>query len=849
MSSQDALALNLAPHVLPLRAGWSVWREIRVKSAGFPAVQLLQLATPTAVAAVNAFLAQEETLVAARERTINIGIHLLQETDGRVRKALLQALKQIRGGRLPESVSAGDSFTDVISELRCLSASCEDLRQKAIRQIVGDGAIAAEALRALAGEDRFREAVALQNRAALVGGLASLARRPVGATDAKTREHERLAASYLQRYCVKNDTIGFFGPVGWARFVERDEHIQLRPGPTLVDGRTRAYFEYWCIDRLAEKFAEDPDIRPFLAPRCMPFIRLDGNILKCPVDRSVEVAAEVAQLIALCDGQRNAQVIARDLVAVDDVALSSDEEVYDLLSDLVAQGVILWTLDIPTSQPYPERYLKWALEQLPETSGRSRALSMLAELEQVRQAVATACGDASQVEHRISELEEVYSRVVGAPASRRPGETYAARGLVYVDCCRDMQLELGAGFLERLGPPLALLLHSARWFTFTVASCYRQQLTDLYLSLRDATGSTAVDYLRFWQHAEGLFNAQQHEKSSIVRGVSSELASQWGRLLEIEPGARRVEHGVADLWERVTDCFAAPHPGWPGARYHSPDILVAAPGLDAFQRGDYIPVIGELHVGANTLTPLFALQQHPRPDDLLRARIVDLPMPGVVPVESKISTTRADHLSLAAHDISLEIGSGRSWRPREQTLRIADLVIELINAHLIVRTHDGRKTFDIIAFLEQYLMFACLGHFAVLPRARHMPRVSLDGVVFHRETWLFRPDELPFARLRAGPDRFIEARRWACQHKLPRHVFVKVPEEPKPYFVDFASPISVELFAKVARQGSSISVSEMLPAVDELWLLDAAGSFYVSELRVAAVDPQPWSAPRPSNKN
>jgi hypothetical protein len=38
---------------------------------------------------------------------------------------------------------------------------------------------------------------------------------PGSARRAKDRKREVVVASYLQRYCLKNDTIGVFGPVGW----------------------------------------------------------------------------------------------------------------------------------------------------------------------------------------------------------------------------------------------------------------------------------------------------------------------------------------------------------------------------------------------------------------------------------------------------------------------------------------------------------------------------------------------------------------------------------------------------------------------------------------------------------
>jgi hypothetical protein len=74
-------------------------------------------------------------------------------------------------------------------------------------------------------------------------------------------------------------------------------------------------------------------------------------------------------------------------------------------------------------------------------------------------------------------------------------------------------------------------------------------------------------------------------------------------------------------------------------------------------------------------------------------------------------------------------------------------------------------------------------------------------------------------------------------------VFVTSPLEPKPLFVDFASPIGVRIFAKIARRASadpagerSLTITEMLPGPNELWLPDAEGDRYTCELRMVAVD-------------
>ena len=68
---------------------------------------------------------------------------------------------------------------------------------------------------------------------------------------------------------------------------------------------------------------------------------------------------------------------------------------------------------------------------------------------------------------------------------------------------------------------------------------------------------------------------------------------------------------------------------------------------------------------------------------------------------------------------------------------------------------------------------------------------------------------------------------------------MRSPEEVKPVYVDWSAPVLVEMLARLSRQAAWLSLSEMLPGPDELWLRDAAGASYVCELRCIAVDPHP----------
>jgi hypothetical protein len=78
---------------------------------------------------------------------------------------------------------------------------------------------------------------------------------------------------------------------------------------------------------------------------------------------------------------------------------------------------------------------------------------------------------------------------------------------------------------------------------------------------------------------------------------------------------------------------------------------------------------------------------------------------------------------------------------------------------------------------------------------------------------------------------------------MPRFVFVKAPLEPKPFYVDFCSPVYVNIMAKAMRrtteragEAARVRVTEMLPGIDQVWLPDRARNRYTSELRIVAVD-------------
>ena len=395
-----------------------------------------------------------------------------------------------------------------------------------------------------------------------------------------------------------------------------------------------------------------------------------------------------------------------------------------------------------------------------------------------------------------------------------------------------------------MGEPLSLLLQSAKWLTYAVAEAYRQAFAKLFDKMTRESGASEVEFNQFWSASrEMLFD----EKESLVKPLASEFQQRWAALLDVPEDERRVEYSCATLRRRVEAAFRAPRAGWLSARYHNPDVMIAAPDADAVRRGDYLFVMGELHIAANAIgVPLF-MEQHESPEEFFKAFDSDMPESRLMPLVPKYWPAITSRLMLSLdtpRDYRLEMTPGPYTISPERIITSGQLVVtRTATGQLVVRTRDGRVSFDVVEAFANVLAGEVANHFKPLPPAGHSPRVSFDRLVVCRETWRFPASDVWFAFEKEPAERFAEARRWAGAHELPRFVFVKAAVEMKPFYVDLASPVYVESLAKVIRRcvdhglgEDAVVVSEMLPGPGESWLSDAAGARYSCELRMVALD-------------
>jgi hypothetical protein len=719
----------------------------------------------------------------------------------------------------------------------------------ATRQVL-DGAASraatrqAELLSRIARRADFQEAVSWQNPDLVEPMIITLGRMGPGApNNQRLRKRQRIVAKYWARYCAKNETIGFFGPASWFDLRADGEPLRMEPGPALVR-RGGLFLEPWAIDALAAALSNDPEVRPWVAPRLHPTVYLSGNRART-FGGQVELDEGEARLLALVDGHR----IPADIAAG---CGTEPAQVHQALNQLAARGLVIWDLEPPMIQ-HAERELRERLEAIGDATVRDRATGQLDRLEAARDALANY-GDADDLRRRNERLEREFTRLTGVDPARRPGQTYGGRRLTYVECARDLTLSFGPQLLQSCAEPLALLLISARWFVHELA----QRTRAVLLAAFDAMGVEAVDFTKLgFSCADKIFIPGNRVVDDMIR----EFAASWRAILGLDTDAREVRHASDALRGQVEDSFGAAYPNWKSAQIHSVDLLIAARDADAFARGEFQPVIGELHMSYCPFEIPFCSWAHPDIDEL-RTMLATIVPDGRVMLSPAKNYPRTTARTYPFHN------DARTWwlctspyPPRGAGRHIAQagLVARRDGDRLVAGLPGAAEQFDVMDITGAWLMWELLDVFKqVASGHEHTPRTVVDNVVVFRETWQFPIADLDWAYTRGEAELFVAARRWLRDRGLPETVFASISSEPKPVFADFRSEVQVAILAQLLRAGAkaaeastaganpagtktagaSVAFSEMLPGPGQSWLTDAAGQPYTCELRLVFADGQ-----------
>jgi hypothetical protein len=752
-------------HLIPLPGTeWSAWRDVLVRSAGFPAAGLDRFSAPDCAAVADAVL------------------------DGRAANA----------------------------DLAAAYADTTDLATKALADIAGDAL--------------FREAVLWQNPSLrhyldAVGSAPVPGEGQAGGGNSRARQRKRVREDtlvrYWQRYCGKNDTIGFFGPVTWARLRADGPAVQLRCGDQLVRSR-RTDYEFWVLDTYVELLAADPVVRPWLPVGRHADHTLSGRLLLRPSQEPVELTAAEADLVARADGRTPA------------IRLAGGAEGLPALESLAARDALWWGVDMPYN-PRAEQVLRATLAAIPDPAARARAEAGLARLDTARDEVSAAAGDAGRLADALARLEAEFTALTGQASERRSGTMYAGRRLCFEDTVRDLDVTFGGPLLEALAEPLGqVLLPAARWLSGAVATAFDRAFAELYTSLSPAGGT--VPFSQFWDAAQGLFKG-----AGPVDAVADELTQRWRALFgldQAEPGTPRVTVEPAEAAGRAAELFPRCRPGWRAARIHSPDLHICASSAEAMNRGEFFAVLGELHAGWPTLDCALFTDRHPDPASLVAAAAEDIgpQFRPLYPTWWPRYTARIAPV-LGETDYQLAFAHAPGGDPA-RLVPVTSLSVTDRNGVLTAVHVDGRSwpVFDVFGLLVAWAGIEALKRVSAGP---HTPRITVGKLVVTRETWRTTVGASGLTVAGRLPE-YLAARRLRRELGLPEKVFASIGTEVKPVYVDWTSPRYVSSLCTMLRGNDddvAIAFSELLPSPDEAWLPDASGRSYFSELRIQFVDP------------
>lgn len=688
-------------------------------------------------------------------------------------------------------------------------------------------------LQSIASQDDFLRAVTWQNHR-----LVDTAIRPFLRWDAakdernyRQRQREELIASYWQRYCVKNDTIGFFGPSGWGTLGDCSR-TRFAPGERVLRS-SEIFFEAWAIDQLVGVIEQLPHMHEWLMPRRLSFIKLDGNGVVERSDRREMLSPEHAGVLRLCDGATPAHDIA--ILANLDLPV-----VLEVLENLQARHWIAWNLELPVS-PWPERDLRRFLDGVGDDKARRQAVEWLDSLEAARDQLRDS-SDAGTLAAALTAMDELFESITGVVSTRNEGRTSAGRTLAYQDAARDIDIVLGDDLVAAMRP-LKLLSGAARWYCSRLGEAARDALRDVY-GRAVAHHGRPVDLSTIWFAS---LRALHRSIEASTQQIDDEFAEKWAAIIPVSADTREVSYRYEDLLPLVEEAFAAPGPGWAEARYFCPDVMVSAADLNALHTGDFMLVLGEVHMAINTMGTNMFVTQHPDKADLLSAVDEDFPQPRlllVLPKESPPGLTVRTHPALIRDsDFLVEVTHHTVAANHPGLVRSRDIDVVEIDGEVVARLPGG-EMLELIDVFAEMLTSTVVNRFRPFADRPHMPRVRIDQLVVSRESWRFNPADLDFAADKDEAGRFVRTREWAAALGLPQYVFVKASATEKPIYVDFTSPVYVNTLAKLIRRAredegpaaKTITVVEMLPTHDDLWLSDHEGHTYTSELRLTWVD-------------
>jgi hypothetical protein len=422
-------------------------------------------------------------------------------------------------------------------------------------------------LRGVAQDPLFREAVTWQNPAAFDNAVAKVAAGSP-AKPSQARRRDEVVASYWQRYCAKNDTIGFFGPLAWGQFADVGPRLEVRSGA--LERERAVHLEAWGVQALADTI--DPELKVPVGPR---------------PERDLRAALEAHPDAAV--RRRGLEALDRFAAARDTLADAPAEALREALGHLDATFVDL-TGRAPVRNP-----------------GRAYGARTLAYVDSMRDLEvtlgATLVSDVSPALHALFEASRWYCGRVHAIGRSVIEQSLPAGGR--------------GPFAPVLGRVMRTLMQLPAELTEVNAEL-RQRLATL-LSDPDPTTVAARAVAAFADHQPAWRTAAFHSvdlQLAARDGAAANAGDYLAVVGDIHPGANPLLQGLFAHRHPCPDALRAQRAAAVGARV--PFLLPPfAPGLGSDARGMPVSAEDDIHIAVMPDTRARAPRRTWLPDRLL----------------------------------------------------------------------------------------------------------------------------------------------------------------------------------------------------------------------------------------
>ncbi|MEJ8651931.1 lantibiotic dehydratase [Streptomyces sp. MS1.AVA.3] len=754
---------------------WSIGDVFVVRHAGMPFDWLESLA------------ADENLQEAATE--LLLCEDALRETAGSGFRRLERAVTRCEPGRLP-SVPA--DWGEAVDAWHTAAERYTSLYREADEQ-------ATKKLLTILERPEVAEAVLLSNSDAFHNMLRPLLDRADPLTSRRRRARRQLY-TYIQRFCAKNETVSFFGPMAYATVrdgTSNEREAEPRTGLTeLQTGlpqRRRVFISYWAGRALCRALARDNRILPGLAFHPTQHGPTPVGLSENTEAGQREDARTVFTHLDAAGGTLRTLTHGTGLPA---------KRVAHALRLLLAAGAVDMRLGGGPYDMEPLTSLRAQLGELPGSPARKEWLDRLAALESCRAALEAGAGP--EREGLISALENAFTEATGESARRAAGATYADRAVFY----------------EEASSPFALRI--AR----ELADRWQEQLRGL---LEVCTG-----------HGQ----ATQRAAADAVRGELSgverlDLAAYAARAAAVfpAPGSEFATNHApvyrAEEWRAVAERLAQEAAGAHGDRYALIDLCVKAGTAGALAEGELL--VARVH--HHLLVRSWLGTMYPDQDRFAAAADTWITEQDGRLVGFDFGRRNKGYYRFSGREAALRPAS---WADSGQPiLRPEELTVALDENGIRLLDPDGARAFAYLPLNDfvKYAPFAALSH----PQVAHpsfvagddgeLPEIDIDGVVCQRPRWRIDSDSLDLPTPHA---RFLQLRRLARRTSV-RFLFCRSARERKPYLVDLASPLAADLLGHVARGTEALVAEAMSPGPGELWLRDEEGRRYTCELRMQLI--------------